>query len=339
MPSDDRTTLALSALKPSIGAFRTVLLTTADEVRAYLTIHQSSWDGLVARVAEELGPLASGRIDPARFAGVVNHQQVAEPGTVEVVEQALEALTALAAAGDALYALDVPPGGSLYETVGRGLERIGQAFSAARVVQAARAGRPPTGEVRPGAPLPFSRWTRAERRLAPPLVVGVQGSDLRAAALAEFMDGRQRLVLVVEGDCPPAPLARLVGPGTFVAQSADAAPLARMSRWDGPGIAALVPEGAARFVHDPSGGSAVPERLTIDFVPDKAPRRSLGGLSPAQQAEELELLRSLARRSEGSAVAAGPAVAAGASAAGAAADPADRLASWLLSQVDLSDTG
>lgn len=339
MPSEDNTALVLAALNTSIGAFRTVLLTTADEVRAYLTTHQSSWDSLVARVAEELGPLAAGRIDPVRFAGVVNHKQVADPGTAEVVEQALEVLTGLAAAGPSLYQAEVPPGGSLYETVGRGLERVGQAFSAARVVQAARGGRPAAGAGRAGTSLPFSRWTRAERRLAPPLVVRVQGSDLRAAALAEFMDGRQRFVLVVEGDCPPAPLARLVGPGTFVAQSADAAPLARMSRWDGPGIVALVPEGAARFVHDPAAGAAVHERMVIEFVPDKAPRRSLGGLSPAQQAEELELLRALARRPEGAAVAAGAPVVAAVPAAGAAADPADRLASWLLSQVDLSDTG
>ena len=184
-------------------------------------------------------------------------------------------------------------------------------------------------------PLPFARWTRSERRLAPPLVVALEGGDLRAAALAEFLDGRQKIVLVVEGECAPAPLARLVAPGTFVLQTADAAGLDRFAAWEGPGIAALVPESAGRFVHDPAAGAASWDRLTIAHTPDKPPRRTVAGLSAAQQAEELEILRTLAARP----AAIAPPAGAPAAAEAGTADPVDKLAAWLLSRVDLSDLG
>jgi hypothetical protein len=39
----------------------------------------------------------------------------------------------------------------------------------------------------------------AERLLAPPLVVEVERRDLHAAGLAEYLDGAQKIVLVVDG--------------------------------------------------------------------------------------------------------------------------------------------
>jgi len=334
MPSEERVRQVLDAFKAPLGAFRSSLVTTADEVSAALRTRQSTWDGRVARVRAELGPLAVGRIDPDRFATLVPNHQEADPAAIELLERALETLIELVARSERLGVAEVPAGGSLYDTVAGALAGIGRAFSAARAVHEVRAGRPRGGEDRRVAALPFSRWTKAERRLTPPLVVAVQGSDLRAAALAEFLDGRQKITLVVEGDCAPAPLARLIAPGTCVVQSADGGGLDRLAAWEGPGIAALVPESAARFVHDPAAGGVSWERITITHVPEKVPRRTVGGLSAAQQAEELELLRSLAAPPAGAGSPAAVPVG-----AAAKADPADKLAAWLLSRVDLSDLG
>jgi hypothetical protein len=73
--------------------------------------------------------------------------------------------------------------------------------------------------------------------------------------------------------------------------------------------------------------------LTVGFLPEKEPRGSIGGVSGAQQAEELRQLKALTRKSEA------PAPAAAGSGMPVAAGPADKLAAWLLSQADLSDLG
>lgn len=337
MPSDDRLQLALTALEAPLRAFTSSLEATADEIRSHLGNRQSTWEMRVARVRAELGPLAEGRVDAERFAELFDSQEATDPIAIAVMKQALETLTALAAQGEQLCLVDVQPGGSLYEAVLRALGEIGRAFGAARVVHAVRAGGAKPGAAdAPPETLPFARWTRNERRFAPPLVVRVQGGDLRAAALAEFLDGRQRIVLLVDGECAPTPLVRLAAPGTFVLQTADGTGLDRLLGWDGPGIAALVPGGAARFAHDPAGGAAAWQRVTIEFIPDKVPRKTIGGLSPAQQLEELELLRSLAARPAGAAAAAAEPLASAVTGA-PASEPADKLAAWILSRVDLSD--
>ena len=336
MPSEGRVDQVLAGFRGPLGAFRSALVNTTDEVRAMLRSRQSTLGSRAARVSAELGPLAAGRIDPERFATLVLDHHDADPAATRILEDALGVLTELADRGDRLAVVEVPAGASLYEVVARALAEIGRVFNAARAIVEVRAGRPRGGDGDPVVgPLPFARWTRSERRLAPPLVVALAGGDLRAAALAEFLDGRQKIVLVVEGECAPAPLARLVAPGTFVLQTADAAGLDRFAAWEGPGIAALVPESAARFVHDPAAGAASWDRLTIAHTPDKPPRRTVAGLSAAQQAEELEILRTLAARP---AAIAPPADAPAAAEAGTA-DPVDKLAAWLLSRVDLSDLG
>jgi len=334
MPSEERVALALEALQGPLSSFRATLGATTDEVRRYLQGCDSGREGKIAGAAAELGPLGAGRIDIERFAAMCAEDRGADPLSVAAVRRALETFGELAARTESLCRAEVPPGGSLLATVADALAEIGRAFEAARIIQDARAGRVGAGrESRAPGPLPFSRWTRIERRLALPLVVTVQGSDLRPAGLAEFLDGRQRFVLVVEGECPPAPLVRLVAPGTFVAQTGDRPALDRLAAWQGPGIAALVPEGAARFVHDPAAGSQPWDRVTVEFLPETAPRRAIGGMSATQQQEELALLRNLASRPP--AAAPGPELVP----AGAAAEPADKLAAWLLNQVDLSDLG
>jgi hypothetical protein len=154
----------------------------------------------------------------------------------------------------------------------------------------------------------------------------VAGRDLHAAGLAEFLDAGVAIALLVEGPCPPAPLARLVTPNALVIQTGSVEDLAALGGHDGPAVAALLPAEAAWFRHDPAGGDAPRERFAMQRLPAEAPKRSLGGMSAAQQAEDLALLRQWAQ-------AGAPAPAAGAPTANAT--PADKLAAWLLSQADL----
>ncbi|MBI2218987.1 MAG: hypothetical protein HYU51_17005 [Candidatus Rokubacteria bacterium] len=332
MPSDDRTRDVLSTLRPATEAFLGSIATTADEVRRWLAAQQSNVEGRAAALRAELGPFGARHLDADRLVAIVDRMPHADPATLEAVEHAREVLGELFARGAGLFTVRLGDGEDLCDAVAAALAEVGRAFASARVAQDARAGR------RPGAHgaaalerLPFARWSRSERRLAPPLVVQVDGADLRAAGLSEFLDGRQKLVLVVRGDCAPAPLVRLITPGTFVAQTGDLAALDGLVRFDGPGVAAVVPETAARFLHDPASGGASWERITIIAVPDTPPRKTIGGFSPVQQAEELALLSSLAAPPR-SAVAA-----AEASAQATSSDPVDRLASWLLRQADLAN--
>jgi hypothetical protein len=89
-----------------------------------------------------------------------------------------------------------------------------------------------------------------------------------------------------------------------------------------------VPEGAARFVHDPKAGRTAGERLRIDHLPADAPRKAIDGISAAQQADDLAMLVSLSQ--------AGAGTGAPAAAGSAPANPVDQLASWLLAQTDLT---
>jgi len=131
--------------------------------------------------------------------------------------------------------------------------------------------------------------------MAPPLVVELDGSDLRAAALSEFLDGSQKIVLLVRGEAPPAALVRLVTPRTFVLQTSDVAELSRVAGFAGPGVAALVPESAARFVHDPARGAHLHQRITVLSLPKNRSCDRLGDLSGFQQTEELGQLEALAQ--------------------------------------------
>jgi hypothetical protein len=184
---------------------------------------------------------------------------------------------------------------------------------------------------------PFSRWNRAERAMAPPLVVEVEGDRLHAAGLAEFFDGAVKIVLVVWGPSPPAPLARLVTPGVFVAQDTESSVVRRAAAAAGPAIVALVPDTAARFVHDPEAGATLGQRLSVGALPEEEPRRRLGAFSAFQQAQDLDLLKILA-----SAIVPVAAVGADRDGGGPAAaepsmpvEPADRLAAWLIKNTDL----
>jgi hypothetical protein len=124
---------------------------------------------------------------------------------------------------------------------------------------------------------------------------------------------------------PPAALVRCVTPGTFVLQTTDGSGLDRLAGFDGPAIAALVPEGAAVFMHDPTGGPESWQRLNLRPLPP-APTKAMGGISVWQMSQDLKMLADLACTPFAvpgpQGLKATPAMGAG--------DAVDRLANWLL---------
>ncbi len=336
MPSDPRNETALRALADPIERYRSAVVSTVEEVRGYLARHRPGGDLVDGSVAAGLGEFAAGRIDLGRFAKLLSDSGPEDPERLRQVEKAFDILRVIAAGGDDLFQVSVKPGARLRDAIAQRWSEIGRAFAAARVAAMATGGRLNTnGAEKLLEPLRFEFWNDAERHLAPPLVVEVDGADLRAGELAEFLDGNVKLVLVVRGEMTPAPLVRLITPSTFVLQTADDTGLDRFSAFAGPAVAALVTEGAARFIHDPSCGPEPSQRLELIAVPEATPRRRIGGTSVRQQRDELDMLVSLARASTATASEA-PAEGAEAVAPAAAEDPVNKLAAWLLSQADLT---
>jgi hypothetical protein len=244
----------------------------------------------------------------------------------------------------------VEPGGDLRDVVKDGLARLGRAFGAARAVELARSGVfDPLEHAHLLGPLPFRLWNRAERRMAPPLVVEVRGDDCLPAGLGEFMDGAVTIVLVAAGPTTPAPLARLVTPGTFVMQTANVDDLERVRETGHPTVVLLFDEDRpeqAHFVHDPDAGDTPWARLTVQRMPGDA---DVGrGRRPPAWLEELMHLKALAEAppaatpappTEAASAGSRPAAAAAGEPAGpgpAPVEPADRLAAWLLARTDVS---
>jgi len=327
MPSDDRVRGALEALSGPAQAFRSILARTADEVGQLLRSRAATTEAKTARFAAELGPFARGRVAVERFAQTFDYQPSVNGGAAELIRRSHDTLVGLLDRGDDLFRVTVAPGTALRDAVAMRLADLGRAFGAARVARDARSGVPTDRHAPALERFPFAQWNRSERHLAPPLVIEVHGADLWAASLAEFLDGRVKLVLVVTGEASPAPLARLITPSVYLQQAAAASELGGLVSWEGPGVAALVPETAARFVYDPKATGSPAERLRVAYVPAEPPRKAIDGISAAQQADELAMLAALAQPTP-------VAAPAPAGAAPTAADPAELLAAWLLAQAN-----
>lgn len=324
MQSDARVERTLAVVAATQAQRRAGVAAAADQIGDYLDARRPPAGGDGASPVR-LGRFAAGRISEARFASLFDAGPLV-PGSLQPVERAA-AVLADVLGPDAAASHTLPPGGDLARLVEEILTRTGRAFGAALVFQAARVGAYRSDQHdRLLDGIPFGRWNRSERQLAPPLVIAMDGADARADGLAAFMDGGLKIVLVIDGPCPPAPLVRLITPGVFVMQTADPADLERLMAFDGPGIAALVPDAAARFVHDPAAGDTLAGRLTIQHLPTDRPRTAVGGRSTWQQQDELAALTQLA---------AVPAVASSAVPA-VASSSVDTLASWLLSQAGLA---
>jgi hypothetical protein len=214
------------------------------------------------------------------------------------------------------------------------LARAGTAFGAARAVEWALHDIAPMDAAKDVLEsFPPTLWNPAEHGCSPPVVVEVDGQDLKVGSIGELMSGNQKVVLVVNGKAAPAPLVRLITPGVTVIQTDDPADLAALGANEGPGVAALMPEGCAKFIHSPRAGKTLDERLAVSFLPEKEPTRPLGSISAFQQVEELRHLASLA-----SATQAPPKAEAEAASEGPPPmDDAGQLASWLISQAGLAE--
>jgi len=295
MPSDERLDRALRAVGDEIEAFRSAVARALDELRARLESRTEAAGS--ERWADALGPMARGRIDAERFAGLVAEPEVLDPTSAALVEEARDVLEELEDAGPSAFVRRVEPGADLRDGVAGGLSGLGRAFGAARTVELARTGSF-RGELHGGFldGFPPTMWNRAERTMAPPLVVRVRGADLRPGALASYLDGAQKLVLDVEGPAPPASLVRLITPGVLVLQTDDPGALERLAAFDGPAVAALFDRGGqtASFRHDPEAGPGLGGRLAVERTPEPRALRPVGAITVDQQREELEQLAALA---------------------------------------------
>lgn len=329
MRSDDRVNAAQQALQGQGAAFRAAVESTCAAVRAYLAAHGARTEERARETALELGGFAGGRIDVGRFASVLDVSRVLEPAEEAIVRRCVGVMEELLAKED-LFLCHVGPNHDLRTTVDDALANVGRAFGAARVFHAVKIGAYHADEHGPALMrFPFRQWSRAERLVAPPMVVSVDGSALHAAALADLLDGRQKIALVVSGTSTWAPLARLITPHLFVMQTDSAADLTRLAAANGPGVAAVLSTEAARFVHDPAV-----EHLEVTHLRADTPRSAVGGWSVWQQQEELALLRQLAAAEV---LASRARAQAGAGSSGlpngaAQFTDVDELTSWMLSQ-------
>lgn len=330
MPSDDRIGLALAALKRPRDAFHSAVVAAAEELTALLAAQRAPAHDRTTQESARLGLFAAGLIDTDRFSQLIGQPQTLEPARLDGLEHALRVLRSFTSQGDELYHVRLQHGADLRDTVRDALAARGRAFSTAELIDVLRTRRNGRRSSVEFGTLDFRQWTKAERALAPPLVIEVAGSDLHPAGLAEYLDGAQKVVLLVDGPAAPAPLVRLISPATFVMQTADPTRLVRLAAFDGPGIAALMPDGCATFVHDPARGESLAQRLEVGELPAPAPRAAAGG-SIRQETAELAWLQELARLASQS-----RAAPADEATPEPAVTPADQLAAWLLRQTDLT---
>ena len=330
MLSDPRLQQALAALAQPIADFRAMVDGAITQAETFLAAQHASALERAKLAALSLGRFAEGRVDSAAFAVLFPSVTLASPDALDALMRALDVLRDVRQRGDALFVVDIPAGGRLGIAVEDALAQAGRAFGAVVLAEVVRGGRFTPEHERLLEPHAFRSWNRRERRFAPPLVVLVNGAFLQASALVEFADGQEKIVLVVRGASPPAPLARCITPGTFVLQTADGSGLDRVAAFNGPAIAAIIPEGAAVFMHDPAAGKEAWQRMTVQHIP-AAGKAPIGGRSAWQIGEDLRLLSDLAATpfsvSAAGKGAAAPAV--------GATDAADKIAAWLVAQAGL----
>ena len=321
MPSEKRTVIALEAIRPRAELFHSAVAATTDQIRGLLAgTGESPDDQTIA-----LGNFAAGHVDVKRFAAFTRKADKVEPTAEQPIRAAQEALNDLLQMGDSLFLLKLEKGANLGARVDERLATIGNAFSAAHVVELAK--RDEFREEKHGKllnGLAFAEWSHAERMLAPGLVIELDGADFTPAQVAPYLDAGMKMIFVVEGDAPAAALVRLVTPGVFVQQGMESV-LDDFQTWEGTAVAALLPKGAVNFVHDPAAGETTFERFTTLELPKEIRKRAIGGISAGQQAEDLNLLEALA-------VVPSPT-------GEAASDPAGKLSAWLLSQTSLAGDG
>jgi hypothetical protein len=320
MPSEERKAIALDAVRPRIDQFHASLTITAEQVRGMLAASNTT----EADKNESLGFFAKGKVNMERFASFAPKAPRIETDAEAPVRAAQEVLKSLLAEGDDLFYVKGVEGRGLGHQLSVRLAHIGRAFAAARIVDLAKSGA--YKEDKHAATLerfPYAVWNSSERALAPALVVEVSGEDFKPSAIVPLLDTNMKVVFLVKGDAPAAALSRVISPRVFVQQETGDAELKAFKAYEGIAVAAFLPDTAVSFIHDPSAGSTTYERFVSITFPNEVRKRAIGGISPAQQAEDYALLESLSVPPE--------------IAGEAASDPAGKLSAWLLNQTNLSD--
>jgi hypothetical protein len=320
MPSDERKQIALEAIRPRIEQFHSALAVTADQVRGLLAGSNNTENDQ----SEALGFFAKGKVNIERFASFTPRAARIDAAAEAPIRAAQEVLKSLLAQGDELFIIQTEEGKGLGHQLSVRLASIGRAFAAARVIDMAKSGA--YKEDKHAATLerfPYAKWNSSERALAPALLVEVSGADFKPSAIVPLLDTNMKIVFNVSGDAPAAALSRVISPGVFVQQDTGSASLEAFTAFNGIAVAAFLPTTAVNFVHDPSAGSTTYERFVAVTFPKEVRKRAIGGISPAQQAEDYTLLESLSVPPE--------------IAGDAASDPAGKLSAWLLNQTNLSD--
>lgn len=334
MPSDPSLALVLAALARPIAEFHALVGDAITQGEAVLAAQRADEQVRAEAASASLGQFAEARMDASRFAALFPALPTLAPDAVAALGHALTVLHAVQALGDQFFVVEVAAGGRFGAALERAFEAIGETLGAVLLEEQIRTGRHDANHERLLRTQYFRTWSRAERRVSPPLVVVVNGADVQPGALLDYTDGREKIVLVIRGESPPAPLARCISPGTFVLQSADASGFERLAEYDGPAVGALVPEGAALFMHDPAGGREPWQRLTVHHLPS-APKRAVGGQSTWQMTQDLRVLADLATTPFAVPAPAGH----GAAHAVGAEDAATRIAAWLVAQSTAPEVG
>jgi len=320
MPFEERKAAALDAVRSRIDQFHSSLIVTSDQVRSLLAGSGKSAEDQ----NETLGFFAKGKLNMERFASFTPKAPRIEDEAEAPIRAAQEVLKSLLDEGDDLFVIKTTTGRGLGHQLSVKLAHIGCAFAAARVVDLAKNGA--YKEDKHAATLerfPYAQWNSSERALAPALIVEVSGEDFKPSAIVPLLDTNMKIIFNVTGDTPAAALSRVISPRVFVQQETGDENLEAFTAFKGIAVAAFVPDTAVSFVHDPSAGSTTYERFLSIAFPKEVRKRAIGGISPAQQAEDYTLLESLSVPPE--------------IAGEAASDPAGKLSAWLLSQTDLSD--
>lgn len=325
MQSDPRISSALLALRPRISAFRRAVSGALERARATL-VPESEPD----QTSTTLGDFGGRLIDAGRFASISSRLTILDDAMRAPVKRAMEVLEELASSPDDLFIIDVPAGGSLGAALQTRLADLGRVFGAATLVDQVRRGMwDPAQDQSCLDAHPFASWSASERRFAPPLIVLIAGNDLDAFALAPLIDGWVRFILVVREPSSEAPLARLISPGSFIAQVDDVKVIDVVADFDGPAVIAVMNGKEARFIHDPRAGAAFWQRLQISRLPDIPARKPSGVHSAWERREDLAHLSALSER---------PVIVANASDQSAGAgvisgsDATESLTAWLLGQ-------
>lgn len=329
MQSDERVQAALDAVRPRISLFCFAVSSALDRARGTIAAEQRP-----ARVQAALGALGGRLIDPDRFAMVSSGDGPLDEASRLTIDRAIQTLERILHTGDDQFVVDVPPEGSFRYAVRSRLAALGAAFGTATLVDLVKQrAYDPIQHQLDSAGYPIERWSAYDRKLAPPLVICVEGGDLDALELAPLLDGCVRLILLVKEPCAVAPLSRLVSPGVFVAQTDDMKILDRVTDFDGPAVVAITTGDEARFVHDPRAGSELWQRMSVQRIPTAPPRKALGIRTASQQRDDIAHLKALAEAPKFVPAASGRGTAIGGS---NGSDATERLTAWLLDQTDLS---